>query len=158
MSTSEGQSTTLVRGMASGLAGATVMTAFQRLVEMPLSGRAESEAPAKLATKLLPLGPKSRRQRRQLNYGAHFAVGSGWGVAHSLVARRGLRGQRAVAAVFALMWTGDVLLMAALGLDEPPWRWSRRDLAIDVVDKLVLAEATGLVYDRLTPTSAAPRW
>jgi len=61
--------------MAAGLAGAAVMTAFQRLVEMPLSGREESEAPAKLATKLLPVDPKGRRQRRQLNYGAHFAVG-----------------------------------------------------------------------------------
>ncbi len=152
MGASDGQSKTLAKGMAAGLAGTAVMTAFQRFVEMPLSGRDESEAPAKLATKLLPIGPKGRRQQRQLNYGAHFAVGSGWGVARSLVGRGGLRGQRAVAAVFSLMWTGDVLLMAALGLDDPPWRWSRRDLVIDVVDKLVLAEATGLVYDRLAPS------
>ncbi len=32
---------------------------------------------------------------------------------------------------------------------RPPWRWERRDLAIDVVDKLVLAQAIGLTYDRL---------
>lgn len=49
------------------------------------------------------------------NYGAHFAVGAGWGATHSLVARGGLRGQSAVAAAFGLMWTSDVLMMAALG-------------------------------------------
>ena len=81
MGASDKQSKTLARGMAAGLAGTAVMTAFQRFVEMPLSGRDESEAPAKLDTKLLPIGPKGRRQQRQLNYGAHFAVGSGWGVA-----------------------------------------------------------------------------
>lgn len=37
----------------------------------------------------------------------------------------------------------------ALGLDEPPTRWSRRDLAIDIIDKLVLAEATGVVFEQL---------
>lgn len=136
-------------GLVAGVAGTAVMTAFQRLVEMPLTGRAESEAPLNLATKLLPLHPKGRRQRRQLNYAAHFAVGSGWGAARALADRAGLRGQRAVAAVFAVVWTGDVLGLAALGLDDPPWRWTRRDFAIDVLDKLVLAEAVGLIYDRL---------
>ncbi len=47
---------TLGRGMLSGLAGTAVMTAFQRYVEMPLTGRGESYAPAKLAEKILPIG------------------------------------------------------------------------------------------------------
>lgn len=142
-------STSIGRGVVAGLAGTAVMTAFQRLVEMPVTGRAESEAPVKLATKLLPLKPKGAQQRRQLNYVAHFAVGAGWGAARAVVGRAGLRGQRAVAVVFAILWTGDVLGMAALGLDDPPWKWSGRDLAIDVIDKLVLAQAAGLIYERL---------
>jgi hypothetical protein len=81
-----------------------------------------------------------------MNYAAHFVVGSAWGVARAVAARAGLSGQP-VAAVFAAMWTGDVLGVAALGIDEPPWRWERRDLAIDVVDKLVLAQAIGLTYE-----------
>lgn len=142
-------------GVVAGFAGAAVMTAFQRLVEMPVTGRGESEAPLTLVTKLLPIDPKGARRRRQVNYVAHFAVGSGWGAARALADRAGLRGQRAVAAVFAAMWTADVLGVAALGLDDPPWRWGRRDLAIDVIDKLVLAEAVGLVYDRLAADRAS---
>jgi len=144
-----GSAPKLGTGVVAGLAGTFAMTAFQRLVEMPVTGRTESEAPLTLAMKLLPLHPKGDRQRRQVNYVAHFVVGSAWGVARAVAGRAGLRGQQAVAAVFAAMWTGDVLGVAALGLDEPPWRWERRDLAIDVIDKLVLAEAIGLIYARL---------
>lgn len=139
---------TVARGAVAGLAGVSVMTAFQKLVEMPLTGRKDSFAPAKMATKLLPLSSQ-RRDDPRVNYATHFALGAGWGAARGIAARTGLSGQRAVAAVFGILWTGDVMAMAALGLDEPPTRWSRRDLAIDVIDKLVLAEATGLIFDQL---------
>ncbi len=153
MSESDSLATTLGRGLTAGLAGVTVMTAFQRLVEMPLTGRKESYAPADLVTKLARTGPKRNRNRRRLNYIAHFGVGLGWGVGHSLIARRaGLRGQRAIAAVFAAIYGGDVIANTALGLTKP-WRWSRQDLIVDVVDKYVLAEATGLVFDRLRQPS-----
>jgi len=47
-----------------------------------------------------------------------------------------------------VVYTGDVLLNTALGLYQP-LTWSRKDWAIDVVDKLVQAAATGIVYDRV---------
>ncbi len=67
----------------------------------------------------------------------------------------GLRGQKAVAAVFAVVYTGDVLLNTALGLYEPT-RWSTSEWVIDVVDKLVQAEATGLIFDRMQDVQAVP--
>ena len=65
-----------------------------------------------------------------------------------VAARKGLRGQKAVNSVFAVVYTGDVLLNTALGLYQPS-RWSGKDLAIDLVDKYVQAQATGAVFDRL---------
>jgi hypothetical protein len=56
--------------------------------------------------------------------------------------------------VFGILWPGDVTTTVALGMNPPPWRWSRQDLAIDLADKLVLAQATGAVYDRLRERSA----
>ncbi|CAN5501781.1 hypothetical protein BH20ACT18_BH20ACT18_04030 [soil metagenome] len=141
--------TAIGKGAIAGLAGTVVMTAFQRFVEMPLTGRDESYAPAELVMKLFPVAPKSERGRRRLNYAAHFGVGVAWGAGHALIATRaGLRGQRAVATVFGAIWGGDVLANTALGLTKP-MQWSRQDLTIDVVDKLVLAEATGLIFERL---------
>jgi len=53
----------LGRGMAAGLIGAGAMTAFQKLVEMPVTGRGDSYAPADLAEKLLPLSRKGGSDR-----------------------------------------------------------------------------------------------
>ncbi len=138
------------RGAVAGLAGTAAMTAFQHLVEMPITGRQESYEPANLVEKLLPVHPKRPAGRRRLNYIAHFGVGVGWGAAHGVLASRlGLRGQAAVAAVFGTLWPADVLGVAALGVHDPPWKWSLQDAGIDLADKLVLAQATGFAFDRL---------
>jgi len=142
----------LGRGVLAGLAGTAVMTVFQKLVEMPLTGRPDSYAPASFAEEVLPIDPPTGPGRMQLNYGTHFALGTLWGSAHALAARAGLRGLRATGVVFGVVYSGDVLLNTALGLYEP-LTWSGKDWAIDVVDKLVQAAATGVVYD----TVLAPR-
>ena len=138
----------LGRGAVAGVAGTVVMTAFQRLVEMPVTGRADSFAPADFAERVLPVHPRTRAGRSRLNTATHFALGGMWGAAFGVAARRGLRGQRAVHAVFAVVYTGDVLLNTALGLYRPR-TWSRQDVLVDVLDKYVLAQATGAVFDRL---------
>lgn len=156
MSTStETLPTTVGRGVVAGLVGTVGMTAFQKLVEMPLSGRDDSFAPADLAEKLLPLRKKRGSDRNLRNYVTHFALGAGWGLARGLAARAGLSGQRAVISVFGVMYPGDLAAVRALGLDRPS-RWTARDWAIDAVDKFVLSEATGLAYQRLAtaPTPA----
>jgi hypothetical protein len=80
-----------------------------------------------------------------------------WGTAFGLAGRAGLHGQKAVAAVFATVYTGNLLLNTALGLYQPS-SWSGRELAIDVIDKLVQAEATGAIFDRMTATSCLGGW
>jgi len=144
----EGLGTTLGRGMAAGVAGTVVMTAFQKLVEMPLTGRGDSYAPADLAEKLLPLPKKRGAERNLRNYATHFALGAGWGAARGLVGRAGLSGQPAVAAVFGLMYPGDIAIVVGSGIDKPG-EWSARDWAVDTVDKFVLALAVGVAYERL---------
>lgn len=136
------------RGVLAGLAGTVVMTAFQKLIEMPWTARGDSYAPADFAQTVLPVRPTSRRGRTVLNYTTHFALGTLWGAAYGIAAAAGLDGQRAVAAVFGTVYTSDVLLNAALGLYEPSG-WSGRDWAVDVIDKLVQAEATSVIFDRV---------
>ncbi len=139
---------TLGRGVVAGLAGTAVMTTFQKFVEMPITGREESFAPARFAAKILPIEPKNEQDRQRLNWVTHFALGAMWGAAFGIADRAGLHGQKAVAAVFAAVYTGDVVLNTALGLYEPS-SWSKGELVVDVIDKLVQAEATGAIFDRM---------
>ena len=135
-------------GIVAGVAGTVVMTAFQKFVEMPVTGREESYAPADFAERILPVHPTTPQGRKRLNYGTHFALGVMWGTAYGIAASAGLRGQKAVNVVFAAVYTGDVILNTALGLYKPT-RWSAKDWAIDLVDKYVQAQATGLIFDRV---------
>lgn len=136
------------RGVLAGLAGTVVMTAFQKLIEMPLAQRQDSYAPAEFAEKLLPEHPTTPAGRRRLNLGTHFALGGIWGTAYGIAAGQGLRGQKAVNSVFAVVYTGDVVLNTALGLYQPS-TWTGKDWVIDLVDKYVQAQATGAVFDRV---------
>jgi hypothetical protein len=97
----------------------------------------------------------SHEQHHRLNYVTHYALGTMWGSAYGLAARGGLRGGKTVAAVFGVVYTGDVLLNTALGLYQP-WTWSAQDITVDVVDKCVQAAATGVLFDHIfAPTHAA---
>ena len=138
----------LQRGVLAGLGGTVVMTAFQKLVEMPFAKRQESFAPANFAEKVTPVDTSSQRGRTRLNWTTHFALGAIWGAAYGVAAARGLRGQKAANAVFAVVYAGDVALNTALGLYEPR-SWSAKETVIDLVDKYVQAQGTGLVFDRL---------
>lgn len=145
--TSPSTASTVGRGILAGVAGTAVMTAVQKCVEMPLTGRRDSYAPAELAERLLGVRPATASGRRALNYAAHFALGTMWGAAYGVAARGGLRGQRAVHAVFAVVYPADVAVSTALGIYAPA-TWTLRDLAVDVVGKYVQAQGTGLVFDR----------
>ena len=138
----------IARGMTAGLAGTGVMTAFQRFVEQPLTGRRDSYAPAEIAEALLPVHPSTPQGRTQLNWAAHFGFGTVWGAAYGLAARSGLQGQRAVHTIFAVLYPVDVLAATALGVYSPR-SWSRQDWLVDVVDKYVALQGTSAAYDRL---------
>ena len=124
---------------------------------MPLTGRRESDAPARLAERVLRLGRTTPKKRRRRNWLAHVGVGVGYGVGHGVGEYVGLRGARAVAIVFTAQYGADLLLNTALGLYRPA-TWSRQDWLVDIVDKGVLGVVTGVAYERLPlPMPAASR-
>ncbi len=119
---------------------------------MPLTGRGDSYVPADFAEKVTPVHPDSAGGRRRLDALTHVALGTVWGAAYGVAAARGLRGQKAVHAVFGVVHVGDVALTTVLGLYHP-LQWSAQDVLTDVVDEYVQARSTGVVFDRiLDPT------
>lgn len=145
--------TNVARGALAGVAGSVVMTAFQKFIEMPITGREDSYGPAKLTQKLLPVHPSGDAELKRLNYVTHTALGAMWGAAYGVAAHQGLHGPRAAAATFAAIYSQDVIMITALGLGKP-WQWSRQDWTIDVVDKVVHIAATGAIFDRFLGPAA----
>lgn len=135
-------------GLAAGVAGTLVMTAFQKYVEMPLTRRSESFTPADLAGKVLRLHPRTPQGRRRLNYAAHYAIGGAWGTAYGLAAALGLRGQKAVNTVFFTVYGGGLVAGAVSGASRPQ-DWSAKEWLVDLADIYVQVQATGFVFDRL---------
>ncbi|HSH55655.1 MAG TPA: hypothetical protein VK983_02395 [Candidatus Limnocylindrales bacterium] len=135
------------RAVVAGVAGSAVMTAFQKFIEMPLTGREDSDAPAQLAQKVLPVEPKNEKEKTRLNQITHYALGAMWGAAYGVAAYKGLRGPKAVARVFPAIYTNDIITITSLGLAKP-WNWTRKETAIDVVDKFVQVMATSFIFDR----------
>ncbi len=135
------------RAVVAGMVGSIVMTVFQKLIEMPLTRRGDSYEPAKLAQKVLPVEPKNKKEKTRLNYITHFALGAMWGAAYGVAAYKGLRGTKAVARVFPAIYTNDLATITILGLDKP-WKWTRKETAIDVVDKFAQVVATSFIFDR----------
>ena len=105
----------LGRGALAGVAGSVVMTAFQKLVEMPISEREDGYAPAELAQRLLPIRPQTAAGRWWSNYCTHTALGAMWGAAYGVAAHQGLRGARGAAATFAAIYSQDLVMIQALG-------------------------------------------
>jgi len=138
----------LGRGVVASGFGTAAMTVFQKAVEMPVTGRDGSDAPAQFAKKVLPIKSSEPLTERQLNYAAHFGIGTLWGIAFAIASRLGLRGQKAVHIVFPAVLTGDILLNTGLRLYKPS-TWTKQDWIVDIVDKYVQAQATGAVYERL---------
>ena len=141
------------RGVVAGIGGTVVMTAFQMVVEMPLTERGHSYAPANFAETVTSVQTRSPSGRRRLNWAVHFALGALWGAAYGVAASRGLRGQKAVNAVFGVVYAGDVALNTALGLYRP-LQWSAKDTCIDLANKYVQAQGTGALFDRVLQPAA----
>jgi hypothetical protein len=121
---------------------------------MPITSRTESDAPARLVERLLPLRAAPPAKRRRRNWLAHVGVGVGYGIGHGVAEHAGLRGARGMAIVFAAQYGADVLLNTALGLYQPT-TWGTQDRVVDLADKLVLGIVTDVAYERI-PLPGAP--
>ena len=146
----------LTAGLTAGLAGTAAMTIAQAL-EMRVTGRAASDVPGRVASRVSGYRPRRRRDRERLSTGMHWGHGIVSGAVRGGLGLTPLRGGRANASHFALLWGSDVTLYRALDVAPWPWRWSASELATDVLHKGVYVVVTGAVFERLAPASSPSR-
>ena len=136
------------KGLFAGVAGTAAMTVSSTL-EMKLSGRPASEIPAQAAEAVLDVEPKNEESESQFSNLVHWGYGTGWGGVRGLLASTGLPGPLATAAHLGLVWGGEQVILPALNVSAPVFKYGSKATATDFLHHVVYATATGLAYSYL---------
>jgi hypothetical protein len=133
------------KGLFAGVVGTAAMTISSTL-EMKIRGRPGSSAPAEAAAKVLGVEPKGEAEEARFSNLVHWGYGTSWGAARGLIGTVGLEGPSAAAAHFGVVWGTEQIMLPALGVAPPFWRWGVKEVAIDTLHHLVYAGATSVTY------------
>ena len=137
------------KGVLAGIAGTAAMT-ISSTVEAKLRGRAFSSAPADAAAKMLGIKEfESDAAKARFSTLVHWGYGTGWGVARGVMRALGVSPAASTPAHFASVWGSALVMLPALDVAPPAWRWSKEEVAIDVFHHAVYATVTGLAYELL---------
>ena len=136
------------KGLFAGLAGTAAMTVSSTL-EMKISGRAASETPVQAAEEVLDVQPNDVESEAQFSNLVHWGYGTGWGSVRGLLDSAGLSGPVATAAHLALVWGSEQVILPALNVSAPVFKYGGKATATDLLHHAVYATATGLAYSYL---------
>lgn len=136
------------KGLFAGLAGTVAMTVSSTL-EMKLSGRGASATPAEAAEKVLEVEPTDEDAKSRFSNLIHWGYGTGLGVVRGLLGSAGLSGPAATATHLAIVWGSEQIVLPALNVSAPVFKYGSRATATDLLHHAVYATATGLAYSYL---------
>lgn len=138
----------LGRGIIAGIAGTAAITISQ-MIEMKITGRKPSTAPADAASKVLDVKPATKEDKQQFSQMVHWSYGTTWGVARALIAEAGLKGLPASILHFIAIWGTAMIIEPKLGVAPPVTEWKPKSIAVDALHHAVYAAVTGVVYDTI---------
>lgn len=146
MSTSIGELAAAVgKGLFAGVAGTAAMTASST-AEQSLRDRGASSAPADAAGKVLGVQPRDPAGQARFSSVVHWGYGTSWGAVRGLLGAMGVRGTKAAAIHFAVVWGTAQVMLPALDVAPPAWQSPAEELAIDAFHHAVYAGATSAAF------------
>lgn len=138
----------LLRGLVAGAAGTAAMT-VSSTIEMRIRGWAPSTAPAVAAGRVMGVQPRSPQDNARFSNLVHWGYGSAWGTVRGLLGAAGCHGAVAAGLHLASVWGAEQVMLPALKVAPPAWRWEASELGIDAFHHAVYATATSLAYEIL---------
>lgn len=136
-------------GLIAGFVGTAAITIAQ-MIEMKITGRTPSNAPAEAAGKVLGFQPKSNKDAIRLAQYVHWEYGTKWGLGRAFLAFFGIFGWMATALHFLAVWITALVMLPSLGLVPSIDKWSSKQIGIDALLHIIYAVAAGVTYDWLT--------
>lgn len=141
--------TAIGKGLMAGGAGTLAITLSQ-MIEMKITKRKPSTAPADAAEKVLDIKPATEDDKQKFSQEVHWAYGTTWGLPRSIMGLLGLKGMPATALHFATIYTSALAVPTSLKVAPPLKEWSPKEFAVDALHHAVYAIVAGLVYDALS--------
>jgi uncharacterized membrane protein YagU involved in acid resistance len=152
-----------VRGLAAGVVGTALMTAYQLAVRKARGQRldtpvprtwAEASAPAQLVKKAAELAGKPRAVTKKdvprVTNLLHWSYGIGWGIVYGVAARaRGIRPVTGALGFGAALWVASYAELVPLGIYEPPWHYPPKELGLDLSYHLVYGAGVAAAHAAL---------
>lgn len=135
-------------GLLAGIAGTLAISLSQK-IEMSLTHRQPSTAPADAVEKTLDVKPTDETKRPAVAHRVHWAYGIAWGLARGGFSLLGMHGWRATLAHFGAVWGGSLVLLPALKLAPPVTEESPKAIAIEGLHHAVYAAGAGLAFDAI---------
>jgi hypothetical protein len=135
------------KGLIAGLAG-TVAITISQMIEMSITNRKPSDAPAKAVKKTLHI-KALEEYKQEFSNEVHWVYGTSWGVMRGLLGAAGIRGFIATTLHIASVWGTAVTIQPKLDIAPPLSEWEPKDIAIDLFHHAVYAIVAGLVYDAI---------
>ena len=135
------------KGLIAGAAGTAAITLSQ-MIEMKITGRSPSDAPAEAVEKALDIEPKPGN-KEALSNKVHWVYGTAWGALRGLLAITGMTTVAATSAHFAAVWGTALAIQPGLKLGPPVSDMEAKDIAVDIFHHAVYAAVAGTVYDAI---------
>lgn len=161
------------KGLIAGLAG-TVAITISQTIEMKITGRGMSSAPAKVGGKVLGVEPRGKAElekekakpdgdqapedlkkevesnKARFAQLMHIGYGTGWGVARGALDLAGMEGLPASMMHFGAIWGTAQVMLPANDVAKPITEWPAKQIAVDALHHAVYACAAGAVYDAMS--------
>lgn len=135
------------KGLIAGAAGTLAITVSQ-LIEMRITKRKPSDAPAKAVKKTLHI-EATPGNKEEFSNEVHWAYGTSWGALRGLLSLAGINGFAATSIHMAAVWGTAITIEPKLDIAPPLKEWESKDIAVDIFHHLVYAVVAGLVYDAI---------
>ena len=150
------------KGLIAGIAGTIAITIAQ-MIEMKITGREPSNAPAEVGGKVLGVKPrgadrkkkgakKSDKEVNQEKFSQlmHWGYGTGWGVCRGLLSLANVKGPAASAIHFGAVWGTELVMIPSMTKSPPATEWGAKVLSKDALLHLVYAIAAGATFDAIS--------
>jgi hypothetical protein len=119
------------------------------MIEMKITKRKPSAAPAEAASKVLDVKAASENQKNEFSEKVHWAYGTSWGVTRGVLSLAGLKGITATSIHFVSILGTAMVMLPALKVAPPVKEWGWKSILKDAMHHAVYAVAAGLFFDAI---------